>query len=315
MSVVSAPGTWRRKLPRPSWPQGWPRVQRVAREAEPDDRTVVLSYAMSLLSALVLVLLVNLTLVSQLQHYAAQHRLYDELRLSLAEGSVPIGQLDANGHLVAPGTPIALLQIPELGVKEVVVEGSTSEETKLGVGHRRDTPFPGQAGVSVLIGRKAAYGGVFGHLDRLTRGQTFTVTTGQGVSTYRVIGARGPGTRLPTLAAGSGRLTLVTATGHPFMPSGVLRVDADLISKAFPRPPVAIGPGAIADDEQALKGDHGGLSALAWLLELLVVLGVAAVWAWKRWDVLATWVVFTPLLAVTALAAADRVCDLLPNLL
>lgn len=315
MTVVSTPGTWRRKVPRPTWPSGWPRVQRVAREADPDDRTVVLSYAMSLLSALVIVLVVNLTLVSQLQHYAAQHRLYGELRQTLAEGSAPIGQLDVTGHLVQPGTPIALLQIPELGVKEVVVEGSTSDQTKLGVGHRRDTPFPGQAGVSVLIGRKAAYGGVFAHLDQLTAGQTFSVTTGQGVSTYRVIGVRSATTQLPTLTTGAGRLTLVTATGHPFMPSGVLRVDADLVSKAFPRPAVTLGPGAIASDEQALKGDHSGVSTLAWLLELLVLLGVAAVWAWKRWDVLATWVVFTPLIAVTALAAADRVCDLLPNLL
>jgi sortase A len=315
VSAVGTLDTWRRRIPRPSWPRGLPRVQRVASAAEPDDRTVVLSWSLSLLSGLLLVILLNLTLVSQLQHYTAQHRLYDQLRLSLAEGSVPIGQVDIHGHLVAPGTPIALLQIPQIGVDEVVVEGSTSQETKLGVGHRRDTPFPGQAGVSVLTGRKAAYGGVFSHLDELTPGQTFTVSTGQGVSTYRVLGIRTDTTQLPTLAPDAGRLTLVTASGNPFMPTGVLRVDADLISKTKPRPAVVLGPGAIPADEQALSGDRSRLGGLAWLLELLVVLGVAAVWAWKRWDHLGTWVVFTPLLIVTALAAADRVCDLFPNLL
>jgi len=315
MSAISPPETWIRKLPKPSWPSGLPKLERVAVEAEPSDRTMVLSYALSLLSAVLLVLLVNLTVVSQLQHYAAQHRLYHQLRLSLAEGSVPIGQLDVNGALVAPGTPIALLEIPEIGVHEVVVEGSTSQETKLGVGHRRDTPFPGQAGVAVLEGRSAAYGGVFKHLDELTRGATFTVTTGQGVSTYRVLGVRDASTKLPELTTDAGRMTLVTAAGRPYMPSGVLRVDADLISKTYPRPPVALGPGAIAGDEQALTGDRSRISSLAWLLELLVVLGVGAVWAWKRWDRFAAWVVFAPLLTVTAFAAADRVCDLLPNLL
>ena len=37
----------------------------------------------------------------------------DQLRLSLAEGSVPIGRArTSNGQLVAPGTPVALLETP-----------------------------------------------------------------------------------------------------------------------------------------------------------------------------------------------------------
>jgi sortase A len=277
-------------------------------------RRQVMSYALSLLSLVIFVLLVQLTLVSQLQHFTAQKSLYKELRLHLAEGSVPIGQQDINGHLVAPGTPLALLEIPEIGVREVVVEGTTSRQTQLGVGHRRDTPLPGQAGVSVLMGRASAYGAVFGKLDELQKGDKFTVTTGQGVSTYEVIGPRTSQTKLPMLAAGDGRLTLTTASGRPFMPDGVLRVDATLVSPAFAAPPAAIASGDIAPAEQALAGDPSVLFSLSWWLELLVLLSLAAVWAWKRWGHRGTWIAFTPLLAAVALANADRISCLLPNL-
>jgi sortase A len=46
-----------------------------------------------------------------------------------------------------------------------------------------------------------------------------------------------------------------------------------------------------------------------------VLLAVGAAFAWKLWDRRAAWLVFFPLILVTALACADRACDLLPNLL
>jgi sortase A len=200
-------------------------------------------------------------------------------------------------------------------VREVVVEGTTSQETAKGVGHRRDTPLPGQAGVSVLMGRSSAYGGVFGKLDELQPGDTFTVTTGQGVATYQVIGARTATTQLPVMGPQDGRLTLITAAGKPFMPTGVLRVDATLTSAPFGRPPVAIASGNIEANEQALAGDPSVAFSLSWFLELLVGLTLAAVWAWKRWQHRGTWIAFAPMLAAAGFACADRICALLPNLI
>lgn len=305
----------RARLPTPAWPAGLPRVRRVASAPPPDWRTSIASYALTMISVVLLVLIVNLVVISQLQHFTSQNRLYSKLRLTMAEGSVPIGQLDVHGDLVAPGTPVALLDIPRLGVDEVVVEGTSSQETKLGVGHRRDTPFPGQAGVSVLMGRAAAYGGVFKHLSQLRSGDELTVTTGQGISTYRVIGARIGDVELPALDAQHGRITLVTASGAPFQPHGALRVDAELTSEAFPRPPVAITYDALPPEEEVLAGDRGRAFSLSWLAELLVIAAVASVWSWKRWNHLATWVVFVPVLGLLSLACADRIADLLPNLL
>lgn len=315
MTATVTPGrSLRQRIPSPpAWPAGLPKVRLVPETRRPDWPTVVVSSALMLLSTLLLGLLVNLMLVSQVQHWTAQHRLYGQLRLSLAEGSVPVGQLGVDGKLVAPGTPIALLTIPRLGVHEVVVEGTTSAQTKQGVGHRRDTPFPGQAGVSVLMGRASAYGGVFGQLGRLTAGDTFSVRTGQGLSTYRVDGPRNGTVQRPVLDGQHARVTLITAVGGPFQPRRVLRVDAEQTSKVLPRPPAPITQ--VSASEQAMAGDPDRTFSLSWLGELLVLTAVAGVWSWQRWSHAGTWIVFAPLLIAVGLACADRVTDLLPNLL
>lgn len=298
----------------PSLPARLPKIQRVPRQTQLSPALTVVSWILTMVSVILIVMLVNLTVISQIQHFASQHRLYAELRQNLAATSTPIGHTDVNGNVVALGTPMALLTIPEIGVNEVVVEGTASRETKMGVGHSPDTPLPGQPGTSVLLGRAAAYGGVFGDLDKLKAGDRFTVLTGQGRSTYQVIGQRVKGEKLPVLDATGGRLTLVTATGSAFLPHGVLKVDAALISKPYIAPSQSIG-GKLADAEKPLAGDPSRTNQLAWLLELMILLSIGAVWAWKRWSHPAMWIVFAPLLATTGLAVADRICDLLPNLM
>lgn len=298
-------------LPRPP---RLPRLERVPRP-KPTPRQMLISYAFSLLALLLACVLVNLIVISQFQHWTAQRKLYGELRLALAQGSSPVGQIDGSGHLVALGTPVALLQIPKLGISEVVVEGTTSTQTKAAVGHSRDTPLPGQAGVSVLMGRQAAYGGVFGDIGQLRAGDQIVITTGEGVARYRVIGPRLEKERLPGLTGNQGRLILQTASGIPFLPSGTLTVDADLVSKAFQTPAVAIAPGGATASEQPMAGDTTGVVALSWLMELLVLLAVGAVFAWKLWDRRAAWIVAFPLILVTSLACADKICSLLPNLI
>ena len=44
------------------------------------------------------------------------------------------GPVDANGHLLALGTPIAVLRIPSLGMREVVGEGTTGSVLDIGPG-------------------------------------------------------------------------------------------------------------------------------------------------------------------------------------
>src|SRR5262249_61335956 len=100
-----------------------------------------------------------------LRHTGDQRVAYARLRSDMANGIAPVGQTRSDGHLLAPGTPVAWLEIPQLDVHEVVFEGTSAGVLRSGPGHRRDTPLPGQAGVSVIFGRRAAFGGPFHPLD------------------------------------------------------------------------------------------------------------------------------------------------------
>ncbi|MFC4506880.1 MULTISPECIES: sortase [Streptomyces] len=268
------------------------------------------------LAALLLGVTAQLLLVSGVQEHSAQQAAYDELRGRLALGTAPVAQTDQEGRLLAPGTPVALITVPGLGMNQVVLEGTDSSVLTDGPGHRRDTPMPGQTGTSVLMGRAAAYGAPFGRLASLGAGDRFTVTTGQGKSTYQVSGVRRAGDPAPApLAAGKGRLVLVTATGTRFMPSGLLRVDADLVSAPFQTPAAVIRSGTLPSAEEPLARPSGVPWPLVMWLQALLLASVAAVWTWHRWGRHQTWIVFAPVVAVLGLQVATRTTELLPNLL
>ncbi|GAB7103215.1 sortase [Streptomyces phaeofaciens JCM 4814] len=268
------------------------------------------------LAALLLGITAQLLLVSGVQERSAQHAAFDDLRGRLALGTAPVAQTDLDGRLLAPGTPVALIDVPRLGMTQVVLEGTESGVLTDGPGHRRDTPMPGQAGTTVLMGRAAAYGAPFGSLAALAQGDRFTVTTGQGRATYQVSGVRRAGDPAPApLAAGKGRMVLVTATGTRFMPAGVLRVDADLVSAPFRTPAAVIRSGTLPDSEEPLARPSGVPWPLVMWLQALLLASVAAVWTWHRWGRHQTWIVFAPVVAVLGLQVATRTTELLPNLL
>ncbi|MFK0281300.1 sortase [Streptomyces sp. NPDC090499] len=272
--------------------------------------------AVCVLAAVLLGFAANLTIVGHLQHARDQQTAYDELRKELALGTAPVGQRDYEGKLLKPGAPVALLRIPALGLKEVVAEGTTSEVLMAGPGHRRDTPLPGQAGTAVIMGRQWGYGSPFHDLHQLPVGSRIEITTGQDRSVYEVTGVRRAGDELPApVAEGQGRLTLITATGAPYTPSGVLRVDAKLVTAVQPNPPRDLRAGWIADSEQALGTDSGAwLGVFLWTQGLLLasLLAVVAFRVWGRWQ---TWICAGPLLLALGLADSQSLTALLPNLL
>lgn len=269
-----------------------------------------------ILSILTLGFLANLLIVSQLVHARDQEVLYSDFRSELANAVAPVGQLDVSGALLAPGMPVAVLEIPDIGMKEVVVEGTTSSVTQSGPGHKRDTVLPGQAGTSVIYGRQAAFGGPFGQLEVLQPGMAIVATTGQGVAEYVVTGVRRPGDPIPpALEQGQGRLTLVTALGPRFMPTDLLRVDADLVTPAQPTPPRVLTAASLAPAEQAMAGDPAGLVPLLLWLQLLLVVAVATVWLVVRWGKWQAWLVAAPIVFFAGIMASMSALQLLPNLL
>lgn len=261
-------------------------------------------------------LLLELLVVSDLQQRADQHQAFDALRLDLAEGTAPVGPTDADGRPLAPGTPVAYLEIPSIGLRQVVGEGTTPGNLFAGPGHRRDTPLPGQAGTSIVLGRRAAFGGPFARLDDLRTGALIRVTTGQGTFDYHVTGWRQDGDPVPDAPEqDEGRLMLATAAGRPFMPSGVLRIDAALDAPATPGPARLVSARALPPEEQIMGADARTLWALALWLQALTVLVVGAVWAWHRWGRARAWLVFVPPLLLVGLSTTGEAARLLPNLL
>jgi sortase (surface protein transpeptidase) len=205
----------------------------------------------------------NLLVLGHLQHQVHQQQLSNEFREQLALATAPVSEGDENLILLPNGAPVALLEIPALGIKEVVVEGTDSGTLKMGPGHRRDTVLPGQAGISVIMARAAAYGGPFGNIQSLQPGTEFSVITGQGYHVYSVIGVRYAGDPGPAEPAeGIGRLVLETARGSAYMPGGILRVDAQLVSTSPNLPGEAFPELASKINAESTAGEDSAASEL-----------------------------------------------------
>ncbi|MDQ7911131.1 class E sortase [Phytohabitans sp. ZYX-F-186] len=298
-------------------PDGRPSGEPARTEPAPSALRVA-STMLLLLSFVVLIFATYIGAFSSLHHARAQYTSYANFRKELAQATAPVGPTrpDDPSKLLAQGTAVAVLSIPRIDLREVVFEGTTGSILQNGPGHLRNTPMPGQSGVSVIMGRATTYGGPFGQLSTLNPGDTFTVTTGQGVSTFRVLGVRRGGDPFPPpVAAGGGRLTLTTADGSPLLPSGVLRVDADLTSPALPTPPMPLTRRDLSTAELALGTDQfAWMQLVLWgqaLVAAAVLLAVARL-HWGRWQV---WTVSVPVLVFFCVGTADQIARLLPNLM
>jgi sortase A len=307
------------RTPRPSeWPQQPRPVTPAATVPVPplSPRLQLVRGVLVMVCVLSVAMLIQLVLVSSLQHNAAKGRAYASFRAELAKGTAPIGPTDADGHELAIGTSVAYLEIPGIDVEEVIGEGTTASALFDGPGHRRDTPLPGQVGTSVVYGRRASYGGPFAGISELAKGDLITVSTGQGVFEYRVIGVRAEGQPVPPPpGADESRLLLVTADGTAFLPGGVLRVDAELVGQAVIGPARIISAAALPANERVMAVDTSTLWALALWMQVLIALSIGVVWAWHRWGRAQTWVVFLPPLILVGLMTAGEAARLLPNLL
>lgn len=311
--AVARGGRWTLRRSRRGVP-----THRTTRQALPrlGQRLDIARAALVVVCTVSISLLVHLAVVSGAQAGAAQQQSYDVLRGQLAAGTAPIGPTDDTGALLAAGTPVAYLEIPAIGLRQVVGEGTSANVLFDGPGHRRDTPLPGQIGTSVLFGRHAAYGGPFGRITELTAGDRITVTTGQGVFDYRVTGVRYEGDPAPPrLEPGGSRLVLATAAGRAFMPTGVVRIDASLDDTAVVGPARAISAAGLPEQERLMATDSRTLWALALWLQALLAVAIGAVWSWHRWGRPQTWLVFIPILLLVGVSVAGEVARLLPNVL
>jgi sortase A len=300
------------KLPRP--PKRAPR--KAAPIAELGPRSAVARTVLRLLAAVLLGFVINLMILSHLQHAVSQQNLQNSFKAQLSAGTAPVSEGTVDDVLLSDGDPVAMLEIPSIGVHEVVVEGTSSAALKAGPGHRRDTPLPGQAGLSYIMARSAAYGGPFSRLQELQPGETFEVITGQGEQTYKVLGLRYAGDPAPqALKGGQSRLVLETARGSAYIPTGVVRVDAELVSKVEVPGKRQTTYVSLDPADKELASDTNSVWALVFAFQFLILIEVGAAWALVNVGSRRTWVVFVPLTVLAGLLVADQAANLLPNLL
>lgn len=294
------------------------RAVRAIRPGEAVEALSLFSSACTIIALVCVWMLLQMLVLGAVSEVRAQHLLYSQLRTELAEETAPTGALDYNGKPVTEGSPVALLSIPAIGVKDmVVVDGTSSGDLLSGPGHWRTTPLPGNAGWSEVLGRGTTYGAPFGKITSLRPGDTIEVLGAQGTTTYTVKDVRRAGDTIPPYPTGTspGRLTLATADGSGFLsrlrPRAAVYVDADTTA-AHPSGEVF---SSVAPTEAPMARDTSALPMLALLLALLCGVVLAVSFARRRIRAVVVWLVAAPATIALAWAVTDQVMRLLPNLM
>ena len=154
--------------------------------------------------------------------------------------------------VVNEGDPIAIIDMPTIGVTKYVVAGVQTADLKKGPGHYPGTPFPGELGNASIAGHRTTYGEPFRHLDDLNLGDPIIITDLMGRTfTYLVTNQQVVGATDSWVVATTDRtqaiLTLTTC--HPeFSAKQRLIISAEL---DLTQSDIATSPAAIYADDNA----------------------------------------------------------------
>jgi sortase A len=130
---------------------------------------------------------------------------------------VVIPVADQNLPTFEEGDAVARLEIPAIGVNDIVVAGVSTKDLKKGPGHFPDTPLPGQLGNSAIAGHRTTYGQPFHNVDKLDNGDEIVVTTPAGRFVYRVTGQQivSPSDYQVVATTDPTRATITLTSCHP----------------------------------------------------------------------------------------------------
>jgi sortase A len=278
------------------------KVRRRRRPGSIAFTAAVITAGMGLLVAAFAAYLFGFTSV---EAFHTQHHLAEQLA-----GTAGLAAL--NGKTPAEGQAVAIIDIPSLGIRQIVVEGTTSQDLESGPGLLIGSAPPGTGGDVVIAGRRTTYGSPFAHLDELQVGDSVMVTGALGQFRYTISGVRvvSPGSPLPAGPTQAARLTLVTST-PAVRASALLIVTADLVAK--PIASVPLSHAALPPAEFGLAGDGSALTpAILWGAGLIAVLLFA--WYLLR-RTRKTWLIYglaTPVVIAIAILCFANVAALLP---
>ena len=223
----------------------------------------------------------------------AQALLEKEFVPALLNGIAPVG------YPIESGTSVALLEVKDIDLRRIVIEGTKAEDLAKGPGHLVGSAIPGQPGTSAILGRSSAYGSAFDRIDELKAGQEIVVTTAQGEHTYEIVDSTVRSANDSAAFIGErNMLLLITGVGGS-------SPDKRLVVRALLTSPVFFA-GASAVDVQTstaelgLEGSTQSPIQLAIWLFLLMFLLISLVPISQRIGTRVTWLLAVPLLLVVA---------------
>ncbi|GAA1012047.1 hypothetical protein Aple_014270 [Acrocarpospora pleiomorpha] len=211
------------------------------------------------------------------------------------------------------GKPIALLEIPKLGLSEVVVQGTGTAELRAAVGHYRPAPMPGQSGNAVLAGHRNLYGSPFARLAEMAPGDKIVTTTQEGRFTFTVELVEQAGTGHDDFLGQEtfvNRLTLLTTADNGGQ-GGRLAVVSRLDGQ--PASLKTVDPNQPKEDELGLGRDTSAWwPALGWGAALFALLA-GTIQLYRRWRRTSAYLITTPPLLAVGLLWFEALARLIPS--
>ena len=254
-------------------------------------------FVLGLLGLVMLTILLFEFVFSAFIQKRSQTDLLNQFRSTLSTSASAYGQPGLSplpGTAPAFGSAVAFIQIPTLGLSQVVAEGAGSQITQTGPGHVAGSVLPGQAGEAVLVGRRTTFGAPFYSVPNLKVGDSIVVTTVEGTSQYRVIEPNAES--LP-----ANRLVLRTSN-PPLLSVGVKDVYAELQGLPFIATP----------RNSPLEPHQSPWPAVIIAIQLLAISFVTVGFTNKRFSRTVTWLLCSPLVFGALLAVALAMNSLLP---
>lgn len=99
----------------------------------------------------------------------------------------PTVKKEKERFLPIEGETVGILEIPVIDAELAIVEGTDPDELKKGVGHYKDSYYPGEGGQIVLSGHRDT---VFTRLEEVKLGDELRIKLGYGKFSYRIINTK-----------------------------------------------------------------------------------------------------------------------------
>ena len=245
------------------------------------------------------------TSISQHHAQAQLHRAFEaSLHKSTATHTGAAGPvlIPAN-QVVAPpaeGSAIAHLQIPAIGLDEIVVSGTAEGDLAKGPGHYIGTAAPGQGGNVAIAGHRTTNGAPFNQIGKLAVGNQIYLTTVTGERLTYIV-SQSPVAVSPSDVAvlndfGDNRVTLTTC--NPEYSSSQRLVVVGQLKQ--PNPPKASKVKTVAYhivNPATTSWDWSSLPLVVLELGILLLLGLGNGWFTAWFGRSGRWIVLVPIWA------------------